>query len=133
MKNFLQNPVLVVTSTLLMTGLLSGSVLAQDDSEAERRVNMEQRRAEYLENNPEVAARLETRRQEREAFLENNPDVAARADARRAQARERFDNNEGRPPRGQRPGADGRRQGPSPDFEREDRPRDRFRSGSAGT
>jgi hypothetical protein len=53
----------------------------------ERQAQREVRRREFLENNPELAKRLEEQRKEREArraeFLKNNPDVAKRLEERR--------------------------------------------------
>jgi hypothetical protein len=138
MKNILVKTRLAAASLFVMTGLLSTFVIAQDENKEtnrvrmeERRVEMQQRRAEFLESNPEAAARMEERRREREEFLANNPEAAARIEERRARMRERIENGEGRPPRGQRPGFEGRRQGPPSGFERDDRPRLRPRANAS--
>lgn len=55
----------------------------------ERRAQREQRREEFLADNPDVAERLEELRQEREArreeFLANNPDPESRREAIRVE------------------------------------------------
>lgn len=116
MKTNLTKIVLAATGSLLMTALLSAPLLAQDESDEdrqarfeERREGMRERRGEFLENNPEIAAQREGRRQQREEFLENNPDAQARMEERREQMR----NGEGRPRGPGGPGPRGRRGPPN--------------------
>ncbi len=116
MNTLLAKTALAIVGSLAMTAVLTAPLLAQDATDEERRDRSEGRRGEFLENNPEAAARMEERRAEREEFLENNPEAAARMEERRAHGRERSESGEGR----QRPGRDfegrreGRREGPPP-------------------
>lgn len=94
-----------LAGALAIGTLLAAPGFAQDDDAdrqarmEERRQMMEQRRAEFLENNPDAAARMEERRQRREEFLENNPDAAARMGERRERMREHADGERPQRPR----------------------------------
>ena len=71
---------------------------------------MAERRGEFRENNPDIAARRDEHRERRQEYRENNPEEAA---ARREERRQRFEDGEG--PRGPGgPGGPGPR-GPRPD------------------
>ncbi len=94
-KNFVTKLLLAGTGSLLISGFLSSPLLAQDDERegrrAENREQMAQRHAEFMENNPDIAARREEHRERRQEFRENNPEEAAE---RREERRERFQNGE---------------------------------------
>ncbi len=88
-------------SICLFLGLSLGlPVIAQETDEdtqltrEERIAQRQERKAEFLENHPDAAARLEERKANREAhraeFLENNPDAAARLEERKANRQARF-------------------------------------------
>jgi hypothetical protein len=116
MNTLLAKTALAIVGSLAMTAVLTAPLLAQDATDEERRDRSEGRRGEFLENNPEAAARMEERRAQREEFLENNPEAAARMEERRAQGQERRESGESRPRQGR--GFEGRREGPPPGFRR---------------
>jgi len=109
-KNLAKKLLLVSGTSLLLSGFLSSPLLAQDEKRegrrAEHRKQMAERRGEFRENNPDIAARRDEHRERRQEYRENNPEEAA---ARREERRQRFENGEG--PRG--PGGPGSR-GPRP-------------------
>jgi len=110
MKNFFTVTRTATAGLFLIAGVLSSPAFAQDEAErGARHAEMQQRRAEFLENNPQVAARMEERRREREAFMADNPNATPQA--RREHMRQRFENGEGRGPQGGRR-FNGRHQGP---------------------
>ncbi len=122
-KNLAKKLLLAGTGCLLITGFLSTPLFAQEEERegrrAEHREQMAERHAEFMENNPDIAARREENRERRQEYRENNPEEAA---ARREERRERFENGEGaRGPGGSgsrgprhngRPGQEGNVSGP---------------------
>ncbi len=110
-KNLAKKLLLVSGTSLLLSGFLSSPLLAQDEERegrrAEHREQMAERHAEFMENNPDIAAKREEHRERRQEYRENNPEETA---ARREERRQRFENGER--PRG--PGGSGAR-GPRPD------------------
>ena len=117
MNKTLTKTTLAIAGSLLMTFCLPAPTIAQEPGDDERRARfeerreaMQERRAGFLENNPEAAARMDERRARFEELRETDPEAAARI---REQRRERF--RDGRPgPRGR--GENGRF-GPPPGAE----------------
>lgn len=101
---------------LMLATSLGGTALAQDESAVDRRPDVEERRADFLENHPDAAQRREERRLQRQEYLANNPQAAARLQERRAHRQEGLARAEGRPHRG--PDVDGRRDERTPGFHR---------------
>lgn len=87
----------LLTELFILAFILAVPVQAQDENNAEnqdRRAIREERRADFLEHNPQAAAKMEQRRTqmkakraEREEYLENHPEEAAKMAERRAEHR----------------------------------------------
>ena len=113
-KNLAKKLLVASGTSFLLSGFLASPLMAQEEERegrrAEHREQMAERRGEFRENNPDIAARRDEHRERRQEYRENNPEEAA---ARSEERRQRFEDGEG--PRGPGgPGGPGPR-GPRPD------------------